>query len=103
MLYEHRWPLGRDDQERHGQQQVQFCTRLSMSRSNKDGLELQSLAKELLDDPIGKANHIVTLLKAVHTSKPKVSPSLHGAAVPFFDSSTHTAPQSSSRKSTKLR
>lgn len=73
VLYEQKWPLGRDDQENHCQQQVQLCTRHSMSRSDKDGLELQCSAKEMLNDPIGKANHIVTLLKAVHTSKPKVT------------------------------
>ena len=39
-----------------------------MSHSTADESKLQAIAKDLLEDPIGKANHIVTLLKAVHES-----------------------------------
>ena len=43
-----------------------------MSHANEDGAKLRELAHELLDDPLGKANNIIPLLKAVHASKPAV-------------------------------
>ena len=44
----------------------------SMSHTDTDGARLQAMAQELLNDPVEKANHIITLLKAVHASKPAV-------------------------------
>ncbi len=43
-----------------------------MTHNNADGAKLRALAHDVLNDPLGKANHIVTLLKAVHASKPAV-------------------------------
>ena len=47
----------------------------SMSHSAADESKLQAIAKDLLEDPIGKANYIVALLKAVHESVSTVSAS----------------------------
>ena len=39
-----------------------------MSHTAADESRLHVIANDLLEDPIGKANHIVTLLRAVHGS-----------------------------------